>query len=149
MRRFLFPRVCLYFVWICVFCVGHRLSSCGSIDSNTHMSAYTHRHPTSFLWDKAPSKQVCQHLLVSPPAPSCSLLLLVSHLLCFCAPRLSFSSFFLSALAFIVPFSATLVWERQAIMQSLPPLRPLLWGRVAWPVCWAGEKGERRGQGEL
>lgn len=30
-----------------------------------------------------------------------------------------------------------------------PPLRPLLRGRVAWPVCWAGEKGERRGQGEL
>lgn len=30
-----------------------------------------------------------------------------------------------------------------------PLLHPLLWGRVAWPVCWAGEKGERRGQGEL
>lgn len=84
----------------------------------------SHAHTT--LPNKFPLLESSIRISTAAPAGFSSssfrgLLLLVSHFLCFYLPRLSFPlSFFLSALAFIVPFSATLVQERGAVMQSLP-----------------------------
>lgn len=61
---------------------------------------------------------------------------------CYCLTFFAFT-------IFILPFSATLVTERESVMQSLPYAAPCRVVRVVWPVRQDQKKGELRGQGEL
>lgn len=113
-----------------------------------HTGTHPGTQPVSSPRKLCPNKQARQHPLVSPPAPSApsysssptfSVSACRDLVFLFLSVR---SCFYCAIFCHFGPRKG----GRNAIS---PPLRPLLWGRVAWPVCWAEEKGERRGQGEL
>lgn len=100
-----------------------------------------HHHPTSSLSQKSLSKQARRPPLVPLPTLSYSL-----------SPTFSVSAsrdlvfLFLSVRScFYCAIFCHFGLRKGGRNAISPPLRPLLWGRVAWPVCWAGEKGGETG----
>lgn len=101
---------------------------------------HTTRRPTTtsiFPAQKDLSKQVRQHPLLSRSAPSHSSSPTFSVSACrdlvFLLSLSGRSCFYCAIFCHFGP-------RRRGRNAISPPLRPLLWGRVVWTVCWAGEE---------